>query len=53
MDVRVNGNRLAQRSINRFELGIGRFRCWSPPKTLGTGVHERHWSLNLSARQAT
>ena len=53
MDVRVDGNRLAQRFENGFELGIGRFWRGGSPKTLGTGVHQRHWTLNLNPLQAS
>lgn len=51
MNMRVDGNRLAQRPVNRFKLSIGRFWCRNSPRTLGTGMHQRHRTLNLNARQ--
>src|SRR6266513_3458850 len=51
MNMPVDGNRLTQRSENRFQLCVGRFWCRSSPKALGTGVHQRHRNLNLNARQ--
>src|SRR6266567_5646165 len=36
MSMPVDGNRLSQRSVNRFQLTIGRFWCRSSPSTLRT-----------------
>lgn len=52
MDVGIDGNRLAERSVNGFELSIARFRRGCAPETLGTGMHERHRTMNLDSRQA-
>src|SRR5258708_36836522 len=51
MNVPVDRNRLTERSINRVQFSIGRFWCRSSPRALGTGVHQRHRTLNLNARQ--
>src|SRR3982074_420569 len=51
MNMGVGGNRLAQRSVNRFQLRIGRFWCRSSPRTLGTGVQQCYRTLNSTPRQ--
>src|SRR5438067_3820071 len=51
MNMPVDGNRLAQRPENRFQLIIARYRCRSSPRTLGTGVYQGHLTLNLNAGQ--
>ena len=50
MNMRVDSNRLAQWPVNRFQLSIGRFWRRSAPKSLGTGVHQGHRTLNLITR---
>src|ERR1017187_6329682 len=52
MDVPIDGDRLAERPVDRLQPGIARFRPGRPPAPLGTGVHERHRTMHLNARQA-
>ena len=49
MNMRVDGDRLIQRPVNRFQFSIGRFWWRSAPRTFGTAVHQRHRILNLNS----
>ena len=52
MDMPIDGDRLAERRVNRLQLGIARCRRGRAPGALGTGMHQRHRTMNLHARQA-
>src|ERR1700722_6248013 len=52
MDMRINGNWLAERSINRLQLSLTCWRHGCAPETLGTGMHQRKRTMNLNAWQA-
>ena len=52
MDMPIDGNLLAERCVNRLQLGIAGFRRGCAPGTLGAGMDERHRRLNLHARQS-
>lgn len=51
MDMRVDGNWLAERPVNRFQLGIARFGHRCTPGTLRTAVHQRHGTVDLTLRE--
>ena len=47
----MNGNGLAERSVNGFQLGISGFRSGCAPGTFRTGMNKRHRTMRLNARQ--
>ena len=51
MDVRVDGDCLAEWSVDRLQLGIARLRQGSAPRAFRTGVDESHRAMNLALRQ--
>jgi hypothetical protein len=50
MDVRIDGDGQAERAVHGLQLGVTSFRLGRAPKITGTGMHERHWGMNLGAR---
>src|SRR5277367_7177549 len=47
VDMGVNGNRLAERPVGRFQFLFASFRRGGAPETLGTGMHQRHRATSL------